>query len=221
MFKPPGAINGPPPRRPSSTVRTLPVCPRHYVSWTLAQTFSHASVRTAGKVTDAKTISTNAQRLRAQTMARGTCIDQVQAFACDCLIGFTGTRCYVNVEECASVPCREGACTDGVDAYSCDCQGTGFGGENCDVDVDVLMNGRTVLATTVATVSTYRLHLCALVAQGLEAPPVMTTWISVPMKPTIATLFLPRVPFHVRASPPVHATQDMRRPMELRSAQDA
>lgn len=36
---------------------------------------------------------------------------------------FSGERCEININECASNPCLNGAsCIDGEDAYSCHCQ---------------------------------------------------------------------------------------------------
>ncbi|KAF5279548.1 hypothetical protein FQR65_LT03370 [Abscondita terminalis] len=56
---------------------------------------------------------------------------------CNCLSGFTGPLCEVNINECQSNPClNNGYCKDGNDSYSCDCSYTGYGGKNCEVNID-------------------------------------------------------------------------------------
>ncbi|KAG5326274.1 CRB protein, partial [Pseudoatta argentina] len=61
---------------------------------------------------------------------------------CICPIGYTGTYCEINIDDCAvdsegNGPCQnDGKCYDGVNKYVCDCQGTGYSGINCSVDVN-------------------------------------------------------------------------------------
>uniref|UniRef100_A0A8D1HYF8 Sushi, nidogen and EGF-like domain-containing protein 1 n=1 Tax=Sus scrofa TaxID=9823 RepID=A0A8D1HYF8_PIG len=66
----------------------------------------------------------------------GKCIDDCvtgsPSYTCSCLSGFTGRRCHLDVNECASHPCRNGGtCTSGVDSFSCQCP-AGFGGHTCE-----------------------------------------------------------------------------------------
>lgn len=36
--------------------------------------------------------------------------------------GFSGNLCQVDIDECASTPCKNGAkCTDGPNKYTCEC----------------------------------------------------------------------------------------------------
>lgn len=63
--------------------------------------------------------------------------------------GWVGPRCETNRDEC-SIEIRNGepacanggVCIDGINEFSCDCKGTGYTGENCEIDVDEV---RTIL----------------------------------------------------------------------------
>ena len=56
-------------------------------------------------------------------------------FSCECLPGYTGEDCSVNIDECASNPCGEnGNCTDAVNGFICDCE-VGFTGETCSMSI--------------------------------------------------------------------------------------
>uniref|UniRef100_A0A8D3A0F8 Uncharacterized protein n=1 Tax=Scophthalmus maximus TaxID=52904 RepID=A0A8D3A0F8_SCOMX len=57
-------------------------------------------------------------------------------YTCKCPLGFTGTKCETEINECDSSPCQHnGTCSDLLGRYECQCS-TGFLGENCEVDVD-------------------------------------------------------------------------------------
>ena len=56
-----------------------------------------------------------------------------------CIPGFTGSDCSVNIDDCARVNCSgNGVCIDGTNSFSCDCD-PGFAGQMCDV-MDVIDN---------------------------------------------------------------------------------
>ncbi|XP_039084428.1 sushi, nidogen and EGF-like domain-containing protein 1 isoform X3 [Hyaena hyaena] len=66
----------------------------------------------------------------------GKCIDDCvtgnPSYSCSCLSGFTGRRCHLDVNECASHPCQNGGtCTHGINSFSCQCP-AGFGGPTCE-----------------------------------------------------------------------------------------
>ncbi|XP_038138318.1 sushi, nidogen and EGF-like domain-containing protein 1 [Cyprinodon tularosa] len=70
----------------------------------------------------------------------GQCIDDCitgnPSFTCSCLAGFTGRRCQINVNECASDPCQNGgSCKDQINGFICECP-PGYAGIHCQTDVD-------------------------------------------------------------------------------------
>lgn len=70
----------------------------------------------------------------------GQCIDDCitgnPSFTCSCLAGFTGRRCQINVNECASNPCQNGGvCEDQINGFICRCP-SGYIGTHCETDVD-------------------------------------------------------------------------------------
>jgi hypothetical protein len=66
----------------------------------------------------------------------GVCIDEVAAYTCVCIDGFSGPNCEIDINECVSKPCQNGAnCTDVLAGYICHCV-DGFNGSNCEIDID-------------------------------------------------------------------------------------
>ncbi|XP_054916692.1 sushi, nidogen and EGF-like domain-containing protein 1 isoform X2 [Poeciliopsis prolifica] len=70
----------------------------------------------------------------------GQCIDDCitgnPSFTCSCLAGFTGRRCQINVNECASSPCQNGgSCKDRINGFICVCP-PGYMGVHCQTDID-------------------------------------------------------------------------------------
>ena len=66
----------------------------------------------------------------------GSCTDEISSFTCDCVDGYAGELCSVNIDDCDPNPCQNGGtCFDGVNSFTCTCE-DGYTGELCDVDTD-------------------------------------------------------------------------------------
>ncbi|OQR79590.1 protein jagged-1-like [Tropilaelaps mercedesae] len=57
-------------------------------------------------------------------------------FRCECDLGYTGEACHMNINDCASSPCKNGGtCLDKVNSFKCACA-RGFAGELCEKTED-------------------------------------------------------------------------------------
>ena len=50
------------------------------------------------------------------------CLDPLANYTCDCLSGYEGDLCQINIDECAQHLCVNGECVDGVANYTCKCR---------------------------------------------------------------------------------------------------
>ena len=53
----------------------------------------------------------------------------------DVLLGYTGTRCEVNPDDCVGVACVHGSCVDGANSYRCHCD-AGYTGHLCEHEIN-------------------------------------------------------------------------------------
>ncbi|KAK2169632.1 hypothetical protein LSH36_8g06022 [Paralvinella palmiformis] len=69
--------------------------------------------------------------------SHGNCISQPDGgFKCSCDVGYTGSYCHQNINDCASSPCQNhGTCIDGVNSFQCFCK-EGWEGVYCNVNHD-------------------------------------------------------------------------------------
>ena len=51
-----------------------------------------------------------------------TCIPDGNGLVCECVSGYNGTYCEVNIDDCVNSPCIHGNCEDRVNDYRCDCE---------------------------------------------------------------------------------------------------
>ena len=89
-------------------------------------------------------------------------------YSCACARGYFGINCAVNVNECASQPCKHGACRDGAAAYNCTCS-SGHEGPNCERDTNECLsrpcqNGGTCLESNRAAYLSVGVFLCRCAA---------------------------------------------------------
>ena len=60
---------------------------------------------------------------------KGTCINPEISYSCNCLVGFNGDDCSIDIDECIDNNCQnEATCIDEVGMYRCNCS-IGYGGQ--------------------------------------------------------------------------------------------
>lgn len=63
----------------------------------------------------------------------GSCTDKLGGYTCSCDIGFKGSNCDINIDDCVAHACQNNAtCIDEVNAYSCSCD-YDYTGELCEI----------------------------------------------------------------------------------------
>lgn len=53
----------------------------------------------------------------------GQCVDEVSRYRCECEVGFNGTLCEHNIDDCVLHTCNNySLCQDGINNYTCVCK---------------------------------------------------------------------------------------------------
>ncbi|XP_078054867.1 neurocan core protein [Mustelus asterias] len=66
----------------------------------------------------------------------GTCLSNRTIYTCNCVPGFTGENCEIDIDECHSSPCENGAtCVDGINSFTCLCLPS-YAGRLCEEDTE-------------------------------------------------------------------------------------
>uniref|UniRef100_A0A8B9DHI4 EGF-like domain-containing protein n=1 Tax=Anser cygnoides TaxID=8845 RepID=A0A8B9DHI4_ANSCY len=68
----------------------------------------------------------------------GFCQDHLHNYSCNCMPGYEGPFCEVEINECSSSPCKNGAtCVNLIDHFSyCLVSFAGFSGQYCEIEMN-------------------------------------------------------------------------------------
>ena len=72
----------------------------------------------------------------------GRCVDERAGFRCVCALGYSGSRCDIDVDDCETLrgPCLNGGfCVDGLDTFTCRCP-PGYSGPLCQLRAPVAVD---------------------------------------------------------------------------------
>uniref|UniRef100_A0A8C6M1M7 Delta-like protein n=1 Tax=Nothobranchius furzeri TaxID=105023 RepID=A0A8C6M1M7_NOTFU len=115
-------------------------CPDAYVGKTCSELKDHCKTNQC-QVIDSCTVAVATNDTQQQVWhilsnicgPHGRCISLPAGnFSCSCDLGFTGTYCHENVNDCASSPCKNGGtCIDGINSFECVCP-DGWEGTICE-----------------------------------------------------------------------------------------
>ncbi|CAL1527991.1 unnamed protein product [Lymnaea stagnalis] len=64
------------------------------------------------------------------------CNSSGTSFSCACPLGYEGSMCQHNIDDCKGQPCSNGGkCNDGLNQFTCNCTDTGYTGQTCNVKI--------------------------------------------------------------------------------------
>lgn len=66
------------------------------------------------------------------------CVRNGHKYKCECSMGYEGSNCEINSDNCVNHKCQFGVCLDGIGNYTCKCK-DGFSGFYCDIMVPVAL----------------------------------------------------------------------------------
>ncbi|XP_078500152.1 protein crumbs homolog 1 [Lissotriton helveticus] len=96
----------------------------------------------------------------------GNCTKTKNDLHCNCLPGFIGERCEIDLDECQSDPCLNGGlCQNLPNRFQCICD-INFAGERCSIDMTDAMMSRVFTALAVVIVALFFIFcvgLCAFI----------------------------------------------------------
>ncbi|KAL5012769.1 hypothetical protein ScPMuIL_011320 [Solemya velum] len=65
-----------------------------------------------------------------------TCVSELRGYRCECVPGYKGDYCEIDIDECQTNPCQyNGTCDDLINDYKCNCI-PGITGKDCEIDID-------------------------------------------------------------------------------------
>lgn len=94
-----------------------------------------------GKLCDVEMVSCKDAAIRKGVNVKdlcnnGTCENYGNSHKCHCHLGYSGSYCQKEINECESQPCQNGGtCKDLIGFYQCICR-RGFQGLNCELNID-------------------------------------------------------------------------------------
>ena len=90
-----------------------------------------------------------------QKRCQGKNLTFFQSYECECQPGYTDKHCDVNIDDCASNPCKNGGrCKDGINSYKCFCE-DGWEGDHCEININECLDYPCVNGTCADTQGSY------------------------------------------------------------------
>ncbi|XP_033640242.1 uncharacterized protein LOC117300656 [Asterias rubens] len=71
----------------------------------------------------------------APCLNEGICVNSLNGYTCNCLAGYSGSRCEIDLVQCQAICSDGGDCEYGLNNFTCTCR-PGFNGARCDYDIE-------------------------------------------------------------------------------------